>query len=87
MLGGLIGHPFLIFPKFPDLTKDRPSCTCTGHNLPKFTELMTFVNFFNFFASKKVKKTGCDFADAAAQFLDNNDEYHHCWLHWQACAS
>ena len=63
VLGGLIGHPFLIFPKFADLTKDRPSCTCTRHNLPKFTELMTFVNFSNFFTSKKVKKTGCDFAD------------------------
>ena len=85
MLGGLIGHPFLIFPKFPDLTKDRPSCTCTGHNLPKFNELMAFVNFSNFFGSKKVKKTGCDFADAKRDARLGHDhvplhECHRSWL-------
>ena len=67
VLGGSYRASFLIFPKFIGLIKDHLSCTCTGHNLPKFTELMAFVNFFNFFASKKVKKTGCDFADLAVR--------------------
>ena len=63
MLMGSYRVSFPIFPKFTGLTKDHSSCICTGHNLPKFTELMAFVNFSNFFGSKKVKKMGCDFAD------------------------
>ena len=66
---------FPIFPKFSGLTKDHSSCICTGHNLPKFTELMAFVNFSNFFGSKKVKKTGCDFADAVLYLVALSNQY------------
>ena len=61
---------FFIFPKFLGLTKDHPSCICTGHNLPKFTELMTFVNFATLSISKRQKKKGRgDFADSEATVI------------------